>query len=227
MPAISALLIDLDGTLLDTEPLHFEAHRRFLAGRGVVPSEAELVGNIGKGDREFYRDLIQTHGLDGDPDAWVAEKTAILAGIYRADGVPLRPGVHGLLAHAAAQGVPCVVVTSSGRELARCALEVAGLDVRLPMRVCHEDTRRHKPHPEPYLLAAVRLGLPPAACLAIDDSSSGVAAARTAGCPVVAMRGHLPEAAVRAAGALRMLDSLAELVPLRALAFAAGVAAVR
>lgn len=227
MPAISALLLDLDGTLLDTEPLHFEAHRRFLATVGIAPSEEDLVGNIGKGDQSFYRELMQRHGVSGDAAAWVEAKTAALMEIYRTGTVAHRPGVADLLAHAWERGIACVVVTSSERALAAAALERAGLAARLPMRVCREDTARHKPHPEPYLLASVRLSLPPAACLAVEDSDSGVAAARTAGCPVVALRGHLPEQRLRDAGALRVLDSLAELVPLNQLAFAAGAAAVR
>lgn len=218
MPAIRALLLDLDGTLLDTEPLHFEAHRRFLATKGIVPTESELAGNIGKGDVGFYLDYMQRHGLSGDAEGWVVEKTRVLMDLYRAGGVPVQPGAHELLAHAAEAGLVCMVVTSSERELADLALAVSGLADALPQRVCSEDTLRHKPHPEPYLLAAQRLGLPPSACLVFEDSVSGVAAARNAGCPVVALRGHLAESAVRQAGAQRMLDRLDEMVPINAFA---------
>jgi HAD superfamily hydrolase (TIGR01509 family) len=214
MAVPAALLIDLDGTLLDTEPLHFEAHRRFLATVGIVPSEAELVGNIGKGDVTFYRELIAARGVAGDPAAWVAAKTAVLIGIYRERPVPANPGAAALLDEAWRRGIATVVVTSSERALAVAALNSAGLDARLPMRVCREDTRRHKPHPEPYLLAAVRLGLPPAVCLAIEDSPSGVAAARTAGCSTAALAGHIPGAELARAGATRVLARLDELLPL-------------
>lgn len=222
MPAISALLLDLDGTLLDTEPLHFEAHRRFLAGKGIVPTAAELVGNIGKGDDTFYAEYMQRHGLAGDPVAWVAEKTRVLMDLYREGGVPVQPGARELLAHAAGEGIACMVVTSSERGLADLALAVSGLAAALPQRVCREDTVRHKPHPEPYLLAVQRLGRSPSACLVFEDSVSGVAAARSAGCPVVALRGHLAEADVRRAGAQRVLDRLDEVLPIRAFAMAAG-----
>lgn len=214
MPAISALLLDLDGTLLDTEPLHFEAHRRFLATQGIVPTEAELLGNIGKGDRTFYRELMQNHGRSGDVDAWVQLKAQALIDLYRSGGVPLQTGARELLDHAASEGIPCLVVTSSEREVARCSLAAAGLAERLPMRICREDTVRHKPHPEPYLLATLRLSQSPGSCLVVEDSDSGVASAHSAGCPVVALRGHVPEARLRAAGALRVVASLAELVPL-------------
>lgn len=206
MPA--ALLLDLDGTLLDTEPLHFEAHRRFLASVGIVPTHDDLVGNVGRGDREFYLALMARSGVTGDAAAWVEAKTGVLRGLYAATRVALRPGAEALLAAASSRGIPGVVVTSSGRQLAAAALASAGLDRRLPMRVCREDTARHKPAPDPFLLAAARLGLPPAACLAVEDSDSGVASAVAAGCAVVAVPGHIPAERLRGAGAQRILPSL-------------------
>jgi beta-phosphoglucomutase-like phosphatase (HAD superfamily) len=208
MPLPAALLIDLDGTLLDTEPLHFEAHTRFLATKGIIPTQAELVGNIGKGDVEFYTEYMQRTGLSGDPVAWVAEKTRILVGIYGEQGVRIHAGGAELLEFAFRHGVPCMIVTSSERALARAALQSAGLEQRLTMRICREDTIRHKPHPEPYLLACMRLGLPAQRCQVIEDSPSGIASARTAGCPVVAVTGHIPDEALLLAGAQRVLTRL-------------------
>jgi HAD superfamily hydrolase (TIGR01509 family) len=213
----AALLLDMDGTLLDTEPLHFAAHRRFLATVGIVPSEEDLVGNVGKGDRTFYRDLMQRAGVVGDAAAWVAQKTDVLIDIYRSQGVPVRPGAHELLDHAAVEGVPTVLVTSSERRLAEAALEVSGLARRLPMRICAEDVARHKPHPDPFLLAVSRLGVSPGRSLAVEDSGSGVAAAHAAGCTVVGVRGHVPEAELRRRGACLIIDRMDELVPLAAL----------
>lgn len=206
MPA--AYLIDLDGTLLDTEPLHFLAHGRFLATRGIAPTEAELLGNIGRGDVAFYEELMRQRGVTGDAAAWVSEKTQILIGIYREQGVRINPGAVELLDHAFRRGIACMVVTSSERALARAALEAAGLSERLPMRICREDTLRHKPHPEPYLLACMRLALPADRCQVLEDSPSGIAAGRTAGCAVAAMAGHVPADQQRRAGAQRILQRL-------------------
>lgn len=214
MPAPAALLLDLDGTLLDTEPLHFEAHTRFLATVGIVPTPAELVGNIGKGDVTFYEDLMRAHGRQGDAAAWVAEKTRTLVAIYRERPVAMNPGAVELLDQAAAQGVRCLVVTSSERHLADAALLSSGLAKRLPERVCSEDTPRHKPHPEPYLFATRRLGVAPSSCLAVEDSASGVAAARAAGCRVAALPGHISGDVLQRAGAHRLLRRLDDLLPL-------------
>lgn len=204
----------MDGTLLDTERLHCEAHRRFLATVGIVPTEAELVGNIGKGDVTFYEEYIRRHGMSGDAVAWLEEKTRLLIGIYREQGVSLNPGAEALLEQAWSLGITCLIVTSSERQLAAAALEASGLAQRLPLRVAREDTIRHKPHPEPYLLACQRLSLPAGSCLVIEDSPSGVAAGHTAGCPVAALTGHFDAARLRAAGAQQVVTRLDELLPL-------------
>lgn len=206
MPA--ALLLDMDGTLVDSEPVHFRAHQRFLATQGIAVSEADLLGNIGKGDEVFFSDLARLAGIACDPAAWVVAKTALLHDLYRSEGLPLRPGVQELLAQAFASGVPCMVVTNSGRETARIALEAAGLDRRLPMRVCWEDTVAHKPDPAPYRLAASRLGLAPAMCQAIEDSPSGVRAAVAAGCRTLAVAGLVPAETLRRVGAHAVVSSL-------------------
>ena len=208
MPLPAALLLDLDGTTVDSEPLHCESHRRFLATKGIAVTDAELVGNIGKGDQSFYTTLMAERGLEGDANAWVEAKTDALIALYREGRLTLRPGVQSLLDRARHAGVCCMVVTSADRRLAVAALEVTGLAARLPMRVCYEDVTEHKPHPEPYLLAAARLSVPAQRCLAIEDSISGVRAARAAGCRVLAFRGLVADSALIQAGAHELVNTL-------------------
>lgn len=208
----AALLLDLDGTLVDSEPRHFEAHKRFLASVQMPVTHEDVVGNVGKGDKVFYRSLLERAGRTADVDDWVLRKTAVLMAMYRSDGLALRPGVRGLLDRAAAKGVFAHVVTSAERALAALSLEVTGLAARLPARICHEDVARHKPDPEPYLLAAERLGVPPQHCLVVEDSPSGVRAGIAAGCQVVAFTGVITREALRAAGATRIVAHLDEVV---------------
>jgi beta-phosphoglucomutase-like phosphatase (HAD superfamily) len=106
------------------------------------------------------------------------------------------------------------VVTSSERPLAALALKVTRLAPRLPLLVAHEDTAVHKPQPEPYLLAAERLGVPINGCLVVEDSPNGVVAGCAAGATTVAMVGMISEAELRAAGAGRCICRLDELIPL-------------
>jgi HAD superfamily hydrolase (TIGR01509 family) len=208
MPRPAAILLDLDGTTVDSEPLHCEAHRRFLATKGVPITDAELVGNIGKGDQTFYAALMKERGITADAKAWVEHKTDTLIDLYHEGRLTLRPGVQSLLDRARHAGIACCVVTSADRRLAVAALEVTGLAARLPMRVCFEDVARHKPDPQPYLLSASRLAVSPRRCLAVEDSISGVKAARAAGCRVLAFRGLVADAALRAAGANELVDTL-------------------
>ncbi len=206
----AALLLDLDGTLVDSEPRHFVAHERFLASVGILVTFTDFVGHVGKGDRAFYRSLCARQGVTVDLDDWVQRKTNVLMQIYRDDGIPLRPGVHDLLGRAAQRGIFAQVVTSAERQLAAVTLEVTGLAARLPARICHEDVAAHKPNPEPYLLACQRLGVPPARCLVVEDSLSGVRAGVAAGCTVVGFPGIVSGVELRAVGAHRIVDSLAE-----------------
>ncbi len=207
MPRPAALFLDLDGTLVDSEPLHIEAHRRFLASQGVAFSVDDLAGNIGKGDIAFYRALVERQQLGAvDVLDWTRRKTQVLMEIYRGEGLPIRPGMAALLDRAFASGVFVAVVTSSDRALCVLSLEVTGLDRRLPMRVCYEDVTHHKPHPQPYLLAAERLSVPPANCVVVEDSESGVRSARAAGCTVIGFAGLVSAERQLAAGAHRCIS---------------------
>jgi HAD superfamily hydrolase (TIGR01509 family) len=108
-----------------------------------------------------------------------------MTGVMLARGVPVRAGARELLADVAGAGIPHALVTSSARQIMAAAL--AATRMRFPVTVCGDDVRRTKPDPEPYLLAASRLGMPPPGCIVLEDSPNGVAAARAAGCPVIAV----------------------------------------
>jgi sugar-phosphatase len=207
MPA--ACLLDLDGTLLDTEPIHVRAHAAFLATVGIRVPDAVLYGNIGKGDAAFYRRLMAEHGVAGEVESWFAGKTAEMRRLLTAAPTPHRPGARALVDAAHAAGATPMVVTSSDRDTVAIALRSAGLAERLPLRVTADDVVRRKPDPEPYRLACARLGVPPGACWAVEDSEAGVASARAAGIGrVVAVPDHVPAPALLAAGAHRCAPDL-------------------
>ncbi|GDY11816.1 hydrolase [Planctomycetota bacterium] len=208
----AALLVDLDGTLVDSEPLHFEAHRRHLAAHGIAITMDDLHGNIGKGDLNFYAELMRKRGITGDAAAWVAEKTDVLLGIYQNEGLALGRGGQALVDWVVSKALPRMVVTNSERRLCVAALRAAKVDRIFHSRVVHEDSSNHKPHPAPYLLAAERFGVPAADCLAIEDSEPGVRAAVAAGCRTVGVYGLVPAATLQAAGAHFLVDQIGEVV---------------
>jgi HAD superfamily hydrolase (TIGR01509 family) len=184
-PRLQAVFFDMDGLLVDTEPLWFEVESEVMArlGGGWGPGDqARLVGGslevtldylLGKATRPVPRQRLARWMLGG----MVARITGT--------GVGLRPGAGELVAEVAAAGVPHALVTSSERVIMDAVLNAVPLD--FGTTVCAEDVSRIKPDPEPYLLAAKLLEVDPAGCVVLEDSPNGVAAAQSAGCHVVAV----------------------------------------
>ncbi len=210
----AALLLDFDGTTVDSEPLHGRAHQQLLASKGIDISEQEILGNIGKSDRLFYLDLMKRFNITGDVMEWMAGKMEFLKAIYRKEGLQLRPGITAVLQDAEEQGVPVILVTSTEREVAALGLQIIGLDRRISSRICSEDVVNRKPHPEPYLLAAKRLSVPAERCLVLEDSPNGIKSGVAAGATVIALEGLISRADLLAAGASRCVKNLADIVPL-------------
>jgi HAD superfamily hydrolase (TIGR01509 family) len=185
----SAVLWDMDGTLVDTEPYWIaEEHALVELHGGVWTDEhaSQLVGN----DLMVSAEYILAHSpIELTPLEIV---NALLAGVVArvADHVPWRPGARELLASLVAQGVPCALVTMSWESLATAV--VTSLPKGSFAVVITGDVVSHgKPHPEPYLAAARLLGIELDACIAIEDSPPGVASAVAAGIPTIAVPHHV------------------------------------
>jgi HAD superfamily hydrolase (TIGR01509 family) len=192
----------MDGLLVDSEPLWFVIEREVAERLGAPWGEADQEALIGGSLERTVSYLLakvggaakadgaaRAHGADGaakarreDVARWLV---AGMARLVLARGLPLQPGAARLLAALEAAGVPCALVTASSRAIMDAVLKVTGLS--FGVTVCGEDVRRGKPDPEPYLRAAGLLGVPPAGCVVLEDSPTGVAAARGAGCPVIAV----------------------------------------
>jgi HAD superfamily hydrolase (TIGR01509 family) len=184
------VLFDMDGLLVDTEPLWFETEAEVMARLG---------GSWGRADQErlLGGSLAHTVGyLLSRADTQAApEEVArwMMDGMLRraAEGrVVVRPGARELLGQVAAAGVPHALVTGSQRLFTDAVLTSTGL--RFTVTVTGDDVARAKPDPEPYLLAAKRLDADPGRCVALEDSPNGVASATGAGCRVVAVPSLLP-----------------------------------
>lgn len=182
-----AVIFDLDGTLVDTERLTHAAGIEAFAEQGVAVDPAFLHGLVGKDDvtgAGLIRAAFPGMDLRAFDAAWVAALDRLMIG-----GLPLKSGVLELLAMIAH---PRAIATSSNRRQAERKLTRSGLAAQFAHVIVLEDVARAKPAPDPYLLAAVRLGLPPARCVAFEDSETGAASARAAGMTVVQVPDLLP-----------------------------------
>ena len=202
-----AILFDFDGTIVDTEPLHLEAFRRVLGPFDIDITDADYEARYLAGtDRECLERMLADYGReDLRPrfEALLAEKIDVFARSVTADP-PLFPGVRELLTAARAAG-PLALVTGSVGDVVRRQLAAAGLDGTFTVLVSAEDVGRGKPDPEPYRLAIGRLradvlpDLEPGACLAIEDTPSGIESARGAGLRTLAIANSRPPEALAAA----------------------------
>ena len=185
----AAVLWDMDGTLVDTEPYWMAAEHALVEEHGGVWTDEharQLVGN----DLMVSADYIRAHSpIELTPVEIVHELLASVVAMVQ-EHVPWRPGARELLESLVAQGVPCALVTMSWESLATAV--VSNLPNGSFAAVVTGDVVQHgKPHPEPYLAAARLLGVDLGSCVAIEDSPPGVASAVAAGIPTIAVPHHV------------------------------------
>lgn len=185
MAGLAAVLFDMDGLLVDTEPLWFETETEVMARLGAPWSKLDQAALLGGSMDRTVGYLLAKATRPASPrdvEGWMTE--GMLTRV-RAGRVEVKPGARELLAEVAAAGLPYALVTSSQRQLAEAVL--AGAGFRFPVMVCGDDVLTAKPDPAPYALAAKQLEVEPARCVALEDSPNGVASAAAAGCRVVAV----------------------------------------
>ncbi|MEU3775031.1 HAD family phosphatase [Streptomyces sp. NPDC032472] len=183
--ALQAVLLDMDGTLVDTEGFWWEAEVDVFAEMGHRLDEAWRDIVVGGPMTRSAGFLIEATGADID----LTELTVLLNERFEAriaDRVPLMPGAERLLSELARHNVPAALVSASHRRVIDRILHSLGPE-RFAMTVAGDEVPRTKPHPDPYLLAARTLGAHPSRCAVIEDTATGVAAAEAAGCRVVAV----------------------------------------
>lgn len=176
-----AIFFDLDGTLVDTESIALTTGLRAFAAVGHPVDEAFMHSLVGKAEPQAAA-LIRAALPAIDLPAFHAAWREGFDGMMLADGLPLKSGARELLERL---DHPLALVTSTGRQGAHHKLGLAGLAHHFRTVVTFDDVSAPKPAPEPYLLAADRLGVDPSRCLVFEDSDIGAEAAHRAGCVVV------------------------------------------
>lgn len=206
--SLQAVLFDMDGTLVDTEPYWIEAEYALVAAHGGEWSDEHAHALVGNELLETGR-YIREHGrVDLEP-AVIVDR--LLDDVVRATeaAVPWRPGAQELLSALAERGIPCALVTMSYVRLAQTVLDQLPASAFATV-VTGDQVRAGKPHPEAYLTAARRLGVDPEHCVAIEDSPTGIASAEAAGCAILAVPHHVP---IEAAAGRTLVASLTDVTP--------------
>ncbi|HEU4841891.1 MAG TPA: HAD-IA family hydrolase [Ilumatobacteraceae bacterium] len=188
--APAAVLWDMDGTLVDTEPYWMACERELVDAHGGHWTEEDARSIIGFDLLDAAVVLRERGGVDLEPQEIVERMLDGVVARVR-EHVPWRPGARRLLSELNDLGVPCALVTMSWSRLVD-AVVVELAPITFQAIVTGDNVRHGKPHPEPYLLAARRLGVEATECVAIEDSPTGVASAGAAGCVVVAVPNIVP-----------------------------------
>ena len=207
---IQAVVFDLDGVLLDSERLWDQARREVAIQHSGHWRADATAAMLGMSSVEWSRYMRDTLDVDLPPDPIVDLVVANLLEHYR-HRLPLIPG-----ATEAVQRIgrrwPLALASSAGRPVIDVVLAIAGLQQQFQATVSSEEVRRGKPAPDVYLEAAFRLGQPPVACAAVEDSGNGIQSALAAGLAVVAIpnRDYPPPGNVLARAQI-VINSLADL----------------
>lgn len=188
--ALEAVLLDMDGTLVDTEGFWWDAEVEVFARLGHTLGDEHREVVVGGPMSRSAAYLIDVTGADVPME----ELTGLLNAGFAARierGVTLMPGARRLLAELRRHRVPTALVSASHRTIIDRMLHSLG-HRNFALSVAGDEVERTKPHPEPYLTAARLLGADPARCAVVEDTQTGVAAAEQAGCRVVAVPSVTP-----------------------------------
>jgi len=202
-----AVIFDMDGTLLDTESVFKTIVFEVCTELGFEMTDAVHMSMVGGSHEHTNKLLLESYGVSF-PYTLFDERCRVIMRERSHGGVPVKPGALELVKELRERNIPTAVATSSRNPHAQHHLTAAGLFDMFETIVTRDDVVHPKPHPEPYLTAASRLGVDPLKCLALEDSHSGVRAAHAAGMQTIMVPDLVhPSEEIRALG-IAIMESL-------------------
>ncbi|HWA35061.1 MAG TPA: HAD family phosphatase [Cyclobacteriaceae bacterium] len=180
-----AVILDMDGVIIDSNPAHKIALKQFCEKYGYQLDDDQLLKRIyGRTNKEWIADLFGRKLTAEEVHYYEEEKEEIFRQIFKNDLVAL-PGLPHFLTKLKEHNIPCAIGTSAPRSNVDYVLAGTGIGKYFSAILDESDVEHGKPNPEIYLKVAARLKFPPAKCIVFEDSLSGIAAAQAAGCKVV------------------------------------------
>lgn len=206
MTTPAAILFDMDGTLIDSEPIWFATEVAILAEYGFDLGPEHTLQVLGKPNEVVVDYLLGVSGIPLTPQQ-LNQRIDLAMATRLSAGIELIAGAKELLTEIAAAGIPAALVSASTRRVVDACLGSIGAH-HFTFTVSGDDVTHPKPHPEPYLKAAALLGVDPVDCVVIEDSPSGTAAAAAAGCRVMSIPHGVPVAEHRLVTVATSLDTV-------------------
>ena len=188
MPEILAVIFDLDGVIVDTEPVSRKAWNIILSELNENMTDEIFYSIIGRRSADSAEIIKQALGLSLPSAVLLDRKTRVLKKLLSVH-IPVTPGLEKLVAKLSDIGLPWAVATSSPRDYAEHILKQIDLWNKCTVLTTGDEVKKNKPEPDIYYLTARRLGIDPQQCLALEDSLPGCRAAATAGMVTIAVPG--------------------------------------
>lgn len=177
---IKAIIFDMDGVIIDSEPLHLLAYQEFFSSFNIDYDEEQNRHFLGRKDLVISEILIERHKLPLTPVEMVARKESILCRLIKENG-QARPGLFSVLAAARSAMIPMAVASSATMQAIQLVVDVLDIRSYFHNLSSGDEVPNGKPAPDVFLLAAERLAISPAHCLVIEDTLNGIKAAKAAG----------------------------------------------
>ncbi|RGL30331.1 MULTISPECIES: HAD family hydrolase [Paenibacillus] len=179
---VKAVIFDMDGVLVDSEPIYFEVERSSFAHFGAPMTEEEHHTYVGVTLESMWRQVLDRHQLTHTlAEALAYHRKNVMQTITAHEGLVAINGLERWLDWLREKGIPVAVASSSPRSLIDLIMEKTGLGRYFDIRITGEEVSQGKPAPDIFLYAAELLGIAPAHCIVIEDSRNGVHAAKSAG----------------------------------------------